>query len=90
MVADGFTITRAIQSRSWPVASANLEYAAVWGTRDEGQRIGAPRSLMMCPVGRISTLLEPREVTATRPGSLRTQASHFMAATSSEWVRPRT
>ncbi len=32
MVADGFTITRAIQSRSWPVASANLEYAAVWGT----------------------------------------------------------
>ena len=33
MVADGFTITRAIQSRSWPVASANLEYAAVWGTR---------------------------------------------------------
>ncbi|MDR2973583.1 MAG: hypothetical protein LBV00_02550, partial [Propionibacteriaceae bacterium] len=33
MVADGFTITRAIQSRSWPAASANLEYAAVWGTR---------------------------------------------------------
>ena len=32
MVADGFTITRAIQSRSWPAASANLEYAAVWGT----------------------------------------------------------
>ncbi|MGF2946824.1 Eco57I restriction-modification methylase domain-containing protein [Mycobacterium sp. Lab-001] len=25
MVADGFTITRAIQSRSWPVASASLE-----------------------------------------------------------------
>ena len=31
MTADGFTITRAIQSRSWPAASANLEYAAVWG-----------------------------------------------------------
>ena len=31
MVADGFTITRAIQSRPWPAASANLEYAAVWG-----------------------------------------------------------
>ena len=33
----GFTITRAIQSRSWPVASANLEYAAVWGTRGAGR-----------------------------------------------------
>ena len=32
MVDGGFTITRAIQSRSWPAASANLEYAAVWGT----------------------------------------------------------
>ncbi|MGA4669209.1 DNA methyltransferase [Propionibacteriaceae bacterium Y1923] len=32
MVAGGFTITRAIQSRSWPAASASLEYAAVWGT----------------------------------------------------------
>ncbi len=28
----GFTITRSIQSRSWPAASVNLEYAAVWGT----------------------------------------------------------
>ena len=35
MAENGFTITRAIQSRSWPVASANLEYAAVWGTRGE-------------------------------------------------------
>jgi hypothetical protein len=31
MVADGFAITKAIQSRSWPAASANPEYAAVWG-----------------------------------------------------------
>lgn len=31
MVKLGFTIFRAIQSRSWPAASANLEYAAVWG-----------------------------------------------------------
>ena len=31
MVDAGFTITRAIQSRSWPATSANLEYAAVWG-----------------------------------------------------------
>lgn len=32
MVTDGFVITQAIQSRKWPAASANLEYAAVWGT----------------------------------------------------------
>ena len=58
MVADGFIITRAIQSRSWPASSANLEYAAVWGTRapisDE-----APRVADDIKVRRISTLLEP-------------------------------
>lgn len=32
MVASDFTITRAIQSRTWPATSANLEYAGVWGT----------------------------------------------------------
>jgi hypothetical protein len=58
MVDKGFTITRAIQSKSWPVASANLEYAAVWGTRSE------VRPTVTCvvddvPVQRISTLLEP-------------------------------
>ena len=35
MVANGFIITHAIQSKSWPVASATLEYSAVWGTRNE-------------------------------------------------------
>src|SRR5262249_25448932 len=34
MVSDGFMITRAVQSRPWPAASANLQYAAVWGTVD--------------------------------------------------------
>lgn len=57
MAASGFTITRAIQSRSWPAASANLEYAAVWGTRslvnDE-----VPRIADDVEVRRISTLLE--------------------------------
>ena len=58
MVAAGFTITRAIQSRSWPASSANLEYASVWGT------IGpvaddVPRVSDDIEVGRISTLLEP-------------------------------
>ena len=58
MVAAGFTITRAIQSRSWPASSANLEYAAVWGTfgpvADE-----VPRISDGVAVRRISTLLEP-------------------------------
>ena len=59
MEAGGFTITRAIQSRSWPVKSATLEYAAVWGTRGsvsvhaETVADGIP-----APYG-ISTLLEP-------------------------------
>ena len=58
MVADGFTITRAIQSRSWPAASANLEYAAVWGTRGPVSD-AAPRVADDTEVRRISTLLEP-------------------------------
>jgi hypothetical protein len=57
MVADGFTITRAIQSRSWPASSANLEYAAVWGTL--GTVADAmPRVADDIEVRRISTLLE--------------------------------
>jgi len=58
MVDSGLTITRAIQSRSWPAKSANLEYAAVWGT------VGPvaddiPRVCDDIEVSRISTLLEP-------------------------------
>ncbi len=58
MVSDGFTITRAIQSRAWPAAGANLEYAAVWGTRGPVAE-DAPRVADDTPVRRISTLLEP-------------------------------
>ena len=58
MVDDGFTITRAIQSRSWPVASANLEFAAVWGAKGSVAD-SAPRVSDGMPVDRISTLLEP-------------------------------
>ena len=58
MVADGVTITRAIQSRSWPAASANLEYAAVWGTLGPVAE-EVPRIADDIPVRRISTLLEP-------------------------------
>lgn len=32
MVNEGFTITRAIQSRSWPARSASLAFSGVWGT----------------------------------------------------------
>ena len=58
MVDSGFTITRAIQSRSWPSQSANLEFAAVWGTRGKLAATVRP----VCGdtlVARISTLLEP-------------------------------
>jgi hypothetical protein len=58
MVSGGFTITRAIQSRSWPAASANLEYAAVWGTVGS-MADDAPRVADDIEVRRISTLLEP-------------------------------
>ena len=54
----GFTITRAIQSRSWPVTSANLEYAAVWGSRGP-VALDVPRSADGVATLRVSTLLEP-------------------------------
>ncbi|MFI5959769.1 Eco57I restriction-modification methylase domain-containing protein [Cryptosporangium sp. NPDC051539] len=58
MVASGFTITRAVQSRSWPAASANLEYAAVWGTSGSVAD-NVPRISDDIAVEKISTLLEP-------------------------------
>lgn len=58
MVARGLTITRAIQSRKWPAASANLEFAAMWGTRAKVAE-GVPRIADDVPVRRISSLLEP-------------------------------
>ena len=69
MVDSGFTITRVIQSRSWPSQSANLEFAAVWGTRDAV----SPRTAMVCddaPVARISSLLEPAGRAEGRPERL--------------------
>ncbi|MEU0876783.1 Eco57I restriction-modification methylase domain-containing protein [Nocardia brasiliensis] len=58
MVSSGFTITRSIQSRRWPSASATLEYAAVWGTVEPVAE-GVQRVCDGVPVSRISTLLEP-------------------------------
>ena len=73
MVETGFTITRAIQSQSWPARSANLEFAAVWGTR------GAVSSQMTmtcdgAPVSRISSLLEPASRVEGRPERLNENA----------------
>jgi hypothetical protein len=58
LVKDGLIITRAIQSRSWPAANANLEFAAVWGTRDRAAT-AVPRVADGILVEQISALLEP-------------------------------
>jgi hypothetical protein len=73
MVADGFAITRAIQSRSWPAASANLEYAAVWGTLAPVAK-DALRVADDIPVRRISTLLEPQGRAEGNPVRLKENA----------------
>lgn len=58
MVAGGFEIARAIQSRKWSPDNASLEYAVVWGTTatvtEDAVRVSDDR-----PVSSISTLLEP-------------------------------
>jgi len=66
MVDSGFTITRAIQSRSWPATSVNLEYAAVWGTLDRVAE-EVPRISDDAAVKRITTLLEPGGRAEGRP-----------------------
>ncbi|MDP7701307.1 Eco57I restriction-modification methylase domain-containing protein [Mycobacterium sp. TY815] len=69
MVETSFKITRAIQSKKWPAASANLDYAAVWGTNMQA----AENVLLVCddvPVKRISTLLEPIGRVEGRPKRL--------------------
>ena len=73
MVDSGFTITRAIQSQSWPSRSANLEFAAVWGTRDAV----SSQMTMTCdgaPASRISSLLEPASRVEGRPERLNENA----------------
>ncbi len=73
MVADGFTITRAIQSRSWPASSANLEYAAVWGTRVHLDS-AVPRVADDVSVRAISTLLEAQGRATGMPARLKENA----------------
>lgn len=57
MVADGFEITRSIQSQSWPASGAHLEFAALWGTRGSVEP-DAPRYSDGVVVARITSLLE--------------------------------
>ncbi|WP_310773609.1 Eco57I restriction-modification methylase domain-containing protein [Mycobacterium sp. Z3061] len=58
LVKSGMTITRAIQSRSWPVKTANLEYAAVWATaRSIDPAVPCIADDQAVP--KVSTLLEP-------------------------------
>ncbi len=58
MLESGFTLMRSIQSRPWPSMSANLEYAAVWGTCCEASA-NSVRILDDVVVPSISSLLEP-------------------------------
>ncbi|WP_235905590.1 Eco57I restriction-modification methylase domain-containing protein [Actinomyces marmotae] len=74
MVKGGFTITRAAQSRAWPAKSANLEYAAVWGTRGHVLD-NVPRVCDDAPVARISTLLEPEGRVTGAPARLAANAN---------------
>lgn len=69
IVAGGFTITRGVQSRPWPAASANLEFAAVWGTYSPVAP-DVPRVADDVTVKRISTLLEPAGRVDGRPARL--------------------
>ncbi|GAB3599653.1 Eco57I restriction-modification methylase domain-containing protein [Microbacterium tumbae] len=73
MVEQGFVITRAIQSRTWPAATANLEYAAVWGTRANVAE-GLPRIADDTPVRAISTLLEAQGRASGLPVRLKENA----------------
>jgi hypothetical protein len=58
MQAAGFTITRCVQSMTWPTSGANLEISLLWGTRGQVAD-GVPRVADELPVAHISTLLEP-------------------------------
>lgn len=66
LVARGVTLTRAVQSRTWPARSANLEFAAVWGTKGAVPD-GVPRVADEITVPMITTLLEGEGRTSGHP-----------------------
>ncbi|MFC7532493.1 Eco57I restriction-modification methylase domain-containing protein [Actinoplanes sp. GCM10030250] len=69
LVERGTEISRAVRSRKWPASGANLEYAAVWATRDSMNDL-VRRFSDDAPVKRISTLLEAEGAIDGRPKSL--------------------
>jgi N-6 DNA Methylase len=74
MVENGFTIARAVQSRSWPTSTASLDYAAVWGTLDH-LADSVPRICDDVPSRRITAQLEPGGRVAGKPVRLVENAS---------------
>lgn len=69
----GFTITRSIQSRPWPVRTANLEYAAVWGSFGPVAD-GVKRIADDDPADWIITMLDPARGPEEHPVRLRENA----------------
>lgn len=67
--ASGATIVRAIKSRKWPSASANLQYAAVWIV-PSSMPAGVLRDVDGVRVERITTLLEPASRVSGAPARL--------------------
>jgi hypothetical protein len=74
MVETGFTITRAIRSRPWPAKSANLEFAALWGTVSPVSE-EVPRLSDGIEVAGISTLLEAEGRVQGKPRRLEENAN---------------
>ena len=86
MIRRGFSLSRAIQSATWPAASANLEYAAVWGRKGVLGAEAVPIS-DGTPATRISALLEPEvEYPVRRRVCDPTRGSPLQAAKSMEWA----
>lgn len=65
-VRHGLTLMRSIQSRSWPVSTAQLEFATIWATRtqvcDEIERVADGISC-----SQITSLLEPAGAVSGSP-----------------------
>ena len=66
MTENGFTIFRSVQSKPWPVSSASLEYAALWGVKGAVSD-NVAKDCDGMKVSRISTLLEPQGRVSGRP-----------------------
>ena len=68
IIEAGFSFTRCVKNRPWPATSANINYAAVWGSREVAENI--PRIADGVAVPSISTLLEGAEGVSGNPRRL--------------------